>query len=33
VPQNRPAIGDLFGNFAFAGRGGGDHDRDDHGDH
>jgi phospholipase C len=27
VPQNSPAIGDLFGNFSFA-----DHDRDDDGD-
>lgn len=36
VPQNRPAIGDLFGNFAFADRDGGDHgqhDGDNHGDH
>jgi phospholipase C len=35
VPQNRPAIGDLFGNFAFADHGGGDHGQhgDDHGDH
>jgi phospholipase C len=35
VPQNRPAIGDLFGNFAFADHDGGDHGHDggDHGDH
>jgi phospholipase C len=38
VPQNRPAIGDLFGNFAFADHDGGDHDHhgddhDGHGDH
>jgi phospholipase C len=28
VPVNRPALGDLFGNFQFA-----DHDGGDHGDH
>ena len=32
VPQNRPALGDLFGNFQFADHDGGDHDSD-HGDH
>jgi phospholipase C len=31
VPQNRPAIGDLWGNFSFADRDGGNHDG--HGDH
>ena len=31
VPLNRPALGDLFGNFRFADRDGGDHDG--HGDH
>jgi phospholipase C len=33
VPQNRPALGDLFGNFSFAAKDGdhdGDHDGDDH---
>jgi len=31
VPQNRPALGDLFGNFAFVDHDGdGDHDGDDH---
>ena len=29
--MNRPAIGDLWGNFPFADRDGGDHDG--HGDH
>jgi phospholipase C len=35
VPQNRPAIGDLFGNFVFAGGDHGHHgdDHDDHGNH
>jgi phospholipase C len=36
VPTNRPALGDLFGNFQFGDRDGGDHDGhhgDDHGDH
>ena len=32
VPQNRPAIGDLFANFAFADHDGGDHNHDHHGD-
>jgi phospholipase C len=31
VPTNRPALGDLFGNFQFADHDGGDHDG--HGDH
>jgi phospholipase C len=34
VPQNRPAIGDLWGNFSFADRDGGHHgDGGDHGNH
>jgi phospholipase C len=37
VPQNRPAIGDLWGNFSFADRDGADHSGQhgggDHGDH
>jgi phospholipase C len=36
VPTNRPALGDLFGNFQFTDRDGGDHDGGhggDHGDH
>jgi phospholipase C len=37
VPQNRPAIGDLWGNFSFADHDGGDHSGQrgggDHGDH
>src|ERR1700730_9092154 len=36
VPQNRPALGDLFGNFQSADHGGGDHagrHDGDHGDH
>jgi phospholipase C len=36
VPTNRPALGDLWGNFQFADRDGGDHDGHhdgDHGDH
>jgi phospholipase C len=36
VPQNTPAIGDLWGNFAFTDRDGGDHSGQhggDHGDH
>jgi phospholipase C len=36
VPQNRPAIGDLWGNFSFADRGGdhsGQHGDGDHGNH
>ncbi len=32
VPTNRPALGDLFGNFQFGDRDGGDH-HGDHGDH
>jgi phospholipase C len=32
VPTNRPALGDLFGNFRFGDRDGGDHGGD-HGDH
>jgi phospholipase C len=31
VPTNRPALGDLWGNFQFSDRDGGDHDG--HGDH
>jgi phospholipase C len=34
VPKNRPAIGDLWGNFSFADRDNGDHGQHgDHGDH
>ena len=37
VPTNRPAIGDLWGNFSFADRGGGDqsgqHGGGDQGEH
>jgi phospholipase C len=33
VPLNRPALGDLWGNFQFADHDGGDHDHDGHGDH
>src|SRR5229473_3290117 len=33
VPQNRPALGDLFGNFQFADHDGGDHDGHHDGDH